>query len=179
MIFDEQTELALRVLIRDEVRQAVENSVALIQEGEDNSPYMIGSLYTLETLHQTLQPQETLQDVFDMALGEVRSLMEEGSTLQTIDSLRDLADLLERYDAKRRLEPTPADVDAWAALQDEDDSLAQATDHHPEFERPANAGSPGVRSIAEAREAGESGRRGIGDAHLDEEPPTGGPNQAG
>ncbi len=56
MIFDEQTELALRVLIRDEVRQAVENSVALIQEGEDNSPYMIGSLYTLGRLYLALQP---------------------------------------------------------------------------------------------------------------------------
>lgn len=180
MVFDQETNDALRELVRDELRIAVDNSIALVQEGEDTSSHLTGALYTLESLHHALTLTETLKDMTTKAVDKALTSMEFGDLPTAVTQLRDLADRVERYDAST----SPMQVfdaagkkegqevaDDWQALTEEDTSLAPQADDHPEPRRLEAARPPGPRSIPEAGEAGESRGRGGGDDSVDGEPP--------
>lgn len=175
MPIDQLDEHALRMIIRDEIRLTMENSIALVQEETDDPAGMARALYILETIHLTTSPSEaeTLEYAVEVAMGEVQTAVGVGAFRDAIDHLRDLADFLERSDiATSSKETPPPDEVEWAALQEEDETLAPPSDHHSEFRRSAGVGPFSPRSVSEAGEEGARGGHSLGDDHLDEEPPS-------
>ena len=169
-MFDPKTEDDLRTIVRDEMKTAVENALALIQN--ELSHKEAAANLALGSLHQVLAPPETLTNVVRSSMVGVVDAIESGSLPVGVDILRDLADLLERFSEQSTPEePTEAEHDEWQALQEQDQTLAPSNHHHPDSRGPANAGSAGIGGDDPSREEGAS--RGHRSSHdpVDEEPP--------